>query len=86
MEKLSMFLPKDQEQADKELDCYNYLLANAIELMLKGEFAKAAVYHSNIARSLDELDRLKRNKQIAEEAKDLLEQINKQDAIRRHWF
>ena len=70
-----MFLEIEQEKANKEIDCYGYLLKKAIELMAKGEFGKAAIYHQNITRSLEELDRMKRNKQTSEEVNLLLKQI-----------
>lgn len=72
---LSMFLETDQEKAKKELDYYGYLLNNAIENMLNGEFSKAAVYHENIANSLRELERMKNTKKMHDEAWLLLKQI-----------
>lgn len=86
MANLSMFLAKDQENAKKELDCYDYLLTNAIELLIKGEFRQAAIYHYNIARSLEELGTLRVNKIVSDEAKELLRQIEKQETTRRNWF
>ena len=72
---LSMFTATDQEAAKKELDCYGYLLKTAIELFAQGEFNKALIYHQNIIRSLDELHRLKINKEMQDEAWLLLRQI-----------
>lgn len=70
-----MFLEADQEKAKKELDCYGYLLNNAIENLLNGEFSKAAIYHENIAHSLRELERMKNTKKMHDEACLLLKQI-----------
>ena len=72
---LSMFTATDQEAAKKELDCYGYLLKTAIELFAQGEFNKALIYHQNIIRSLDELHRMRINKEMHDEAWLLLKQI-----------
>ena len=73
---LSMFTNADQDSARKELDCYGYLLKTAIELFAQGEFNKALIYHQNIIRSLDELHRMKVNKEMQNEAWLLLKQID----------
>jgi len=72
---LSMFTAADQEAAKKELDCYGYLLKTAIELFAQGKFNKALIYHQNIIRSLDELHRMRINKEMHDEAWLLLKQI-----------
>ncbi|WP_026908922.1 hypothetical protein [Paucisalibacillus globulus] len=58
-----LFLPEHQDKADKELDCYGYLLINSIGLFSHADFEKAAAYHENIARSLKELGRMKEVKE-----------------------
>lgn len=72
---LSMFTNADQDSARKELDCYGYLLKRAMEFFMQGDFNKAQIYHQNIIRSLDELHRLKINKEMQDEAWLLLRQI-----------
>ena len=64
MTNLSMFLQSDQKRATQEIDCYGYLLKNAIEHLANGEYGKAATYHENIARSLHELQALKNSKDM----------------------
>lgn len=58
-----LFLPEHQEQADKEQQCYDYLLVEGIALYMESDFEKAAAYHENIARSLRELGRMKKEKE-----------------------
>lgn len=77
MTNLSMFLKSDQDRASKELDCFDYLMMNAIEHIAKGEFGKAATYHENMARTLHELQTLKNSKLMddqIEEQKQLEEE------------
>ena len=71
-----LFLPVNQSQANKELDCYGYLLNKGIELFLQGDFDKAAAYHENIARSLKELGRMKKEKETTDKTWFLLKQID----------
>lgn len=76
MTNLSMFLQADQDRAKKELDCFDYLMMNAIEHIAKGDFGKAAVFHENIARSLHELQALKNSKIMDDQIKEH-QQLNK---------
>lgn len=59
---LQMFLEDEQEKAEQELDCYGYCMSQAIESKLKGEFHRAAMWHENMRRSLNELEIMKQNK------------------------
>jgi hypothetical protein len=70
-----LFMPEHQDKADNELDCYGYLLINSIELFAHADFERAAAYHENIARTLKELARMKKEKQLHDEAWFLLKQI-----------
>ncbi|WP_096269473.1 hypothetical protein [Paucisalibacillus globulus] len=58
-----LFLQEHQDKADKEQDCYGYLLLESIGLYMQADFDKAAAYHENIARSLKELGRMKKVKE-----------------------
>ena len=83
--KLSIFRESDQERASREIDCYGYLMVKALGHVAKAEFAKAAVYHENIVRSLKELQRLKDEKEYFDEAKDLIRKIHqKEKAVSCH--
>lgn len=77
-----LFLKSDQEKANKELDCYGYLLNKGIELFMQADFDKAAVYHENIARTLKELGRMKNKRETHDRAWFLLKQIEAEQ-IRR---
>ncbi|MGG4180823.1 hypothetical protein ABEW03_16195 [Virgibacillus pantothenticus] len=84
--KLSMFLPKDQEKADKQLAVYDYNFMHAARCVAQGEFEKAAIHHRNVAHALEELQRMKNSKSSTDEARTILRQIEKQEATRRNWF
>ncbi|NBJ71018.1 MULTISPECIES: hypothetical protein [Clostridia] len=86
MANLSMFLLKDQEKADKQLAVYDYNFMHAARYVAQGEFEKAAVHHRNVANALEELQRMKNSKDTTDEARSLLNQIDKQESIRRNWF
>lgn len=87
---LSLFADADQEQAKKEIDCYGYLMKNAIELMANGEFGKAAAYHQNIALSLNSLQAMKNTKETYEEIDLKINQIkgdkDSMEMLRRNYF
>lgn len=83
---LSMFNELDKERADKELACYDYLMMNALQKVANGEFGKAAAYHENVAYTLNELQKMKNAKDLRDEAKELLRQIEDQEKLRRHWL
>lgn len=52
---------------EKEKDCYLYCIDNAFALVDRKEYAKAACYYENAARSLRELEKLKTSQEsIAE--------------------
>ena len=72
MPNLDLFLDKHQDEAKQELDCYEYLMKNAIGHMLHAEFSKAAAYHENIARSLHELQKLKNEKVAYDQAVEMI--------------
>lgn len=78
-----LFLPGDQLQADKELDCYGYCLDRAITLFAQGNFDEAAAYHENIARSLRELARMKKAKQQEDQLRELLKQAKDKKLLYR---
>ncbi|GIP61975.1 hypothetical protein J32TS6_05300 [Virgibacillus pantothenticus] len=84
--KLSMFLEKDQEKADKQLAVYDYNFMHAARCVAQGEFEKAAIHHRNVAHALEELQRMKNSKSSTDEARSLLRQIEKQETTRRNWF
>lgn len=71
----SMFLVKDQDKADNELDSYGINLNLAIESFLKGNFEDAISYHENVIRSLYELNKIKNNKRIHDKVQFILDQI-----------
>lgn len=73
MPNLDLFLDKHQEEARKELDCYNDLMQGAIKNMLHADFGKAARYHENIAESLYELQKLKNEKLAYDQAVELIQ-------------
>lgn len=87
---LSMFLEHHQNEAQKEIDAYGYMLKQAIEHMANGEFKKAAIYHENITRSLNELQHLKNTKETHEEINLKLSQIkgdkDRMEMLRRNYF
>lgn len=76
---LSIFLESDQERASREIDCYGYLMVKAMGYMAKTDFAKAAAYHENIARSLKELQRLKTEKEFYDKVKTILKEIQEKE-------
>ncbi|AUJ26583.1 hypothetical protein [Virgibacillus dokdonensis] len=86
MAKLSMFLSKDQEKADKQLAVYDYNFMHAARYVAQGEFEKAAIHHRNVANALEELQRMKNSRSATDEARSLLKQIEKQETTRRNWF
>lgn len=63
---MNNFLPSDHEKAIKELDCYNYCMTMAIEYVAINRFDKASAFHNNAARSLQELEKLKKAKNQAD--------------------
>lgn len=67
-----MFLRSNQDEANRELDCYAYLLRNSIGFFMLGDFDKAAAYHENIVRSLKELGRMKSEKEKWDKVRDLI--------------
>jgi len=71
----NLFLPKDIVMAGKELDCYGYCLNKSVEHFLNADFGRAAAYHENIARSLMELQRMKEDKRVDDQARYILSQI-----------
>ncbi|MCJ0932577.1 hypothetical protein MST22_15625 [Virgibacillus halodenitrificans] len=73
---LSMFLSKDQEEAEKLLDAYDYNMRIAAGHILKGEFKKASIYHQNMAHELEQLNALKANKKTIDQAWLQLKQID----------
>lgn len=72
-------MPKNIEEAGKNLDRYGYCLDNGIAHFLRSDFEKAAAYHEEIARSLHDLQRMKDNRLRAEEAVDILQRIKARD-------
>lgn len=72
---LNNFLKKDQERAQRELDCYGYCLNLAIKKFMDAEFEKAAAYHENITRSLKAIEDMKENKLATDQAAYFLGQI-----------
>lgn len=76
---LSMFLESDQDAASREIDCYGYLMVKALGYVAKSDFAKAAAYHENIARTLKELNRLKTEKEFYVKVKELLAEIQERE-------
>ncbi|MCG1029281.1 hypothetical protein J5S49_13370 [Virgibacillus halodenitrificans] len=74
--KLSMFLIKDQEEAKKLLDAYDYNMRIAAGHILKGEFKKASIYHQNMAHELEQLNELKASKKTIDKINLQLKQID----------
>lgn len=74
-----MFLRKDEENAYKELECYFDLQKQAIELIEKGKFEDALIYHQNMIWSIGELKRLHNDKLMTDEAELILRQIGFRD-------
>src|SRR5690606_41502377 len=70
---ISMFLVKDQDKADNELDSYGINLNLAIESFLKGNFEDAISYHENVIQSLYELNKIKNNKRIHDKVQFILD-------------
>ncbi|WP_067730968.1 hypothetical protein [Oceanobacillus damuensis] len=52
-------LEKEKAKAEKESACYAYCTDTAFDLFNKKEFAKAAVFLENAARSSRELEKIK---------------------------
>ncbi len=50
-----------------------------MRIFLNSDFEKAAVYHENIARSLNALQRMKKDKIATDQAAELLKRIEARD-------
>lgn len=72
---INNFLEKNQEEAVKELECYNYCLLKAVDHIADNEMGKAGAYHENAARSLNELQRMINEKVANDQAMLILKQI-----------
>lgn len=78
-----MFTSSDQDNAKKELDCYAYLLVNAVEQIALGNFGKASKLHQDITNSLNELQRMRDKKIMFDEANEIFNGMKHQE-IRRN--
>lgn len=67
-----LFLKKDKEKAEKDINLYGELMKNAIEAMATAEFRLGAAYHENISRTLH---RLADMKQVNEEVDLQIKQL-----------
>lgn len=76
---LNNFLKKDQERAQRELDCYAYCLNLSLENFLNNKFEKAASYHENVARSLRAIKDMKEDKLATDQAALILGQIKERE-------
>lgn len=61
------FLEGDYHDAIRLIKAYEYYHVNALQHMSVHEYDKAAAYHQNMIQSLNELQRLKNKKQIADQ-------------------
>lgn len=69
------FLDSDQEKAERQLECFEYLAEQGDAHFDSRNYGKAASYYENAARSLRELDRMQEEKRLYDEAWFLLKQI-----------
>lgn len=68
-----IFKVSNQEQAQKELDCFFYLLNGAKQAAKENEFGTSVAYLENAIRSLEELQAMKKEeKEIRDEIAELL--------------
>lgn len=72
---LNNFLPGDQLQAQREIDCFEYCSNLADSHFERGQYAEAAAYYDNATRSLRELKRMQEDKQHHDNFSLILEQI-----------
>ena len=69
------FLNHDQEQAQKEMNCFDYCTERADVNFDIGNYAVAAAYYENATRSLKALDRMQSEKEQYDKAAFILGQI-----------
>lgn len=69
------FLPKAITLAKREHDCMNYSMQQSANRLKEDDLGGAAVHLENAARSLHELQRLKNERSMAEEARELLQRL-----------
>jgi len=63
----NIFLASDYHDAIRHIKAYEYYHENALQHMSLHEYDKAAAYHQNMIQSLNELQRLKNKKQMADQ-------------------
>ena len=73
---LSVFRDIDQEQAQKELNCFHYLVQGAQQAAKENEFNKSIAFLENAIRSLNELQSMKEEKEIRDKTAEILSQAN----------
>ena len=76
MSSLSVFRDIDREQAQKELDCFYYLIQGSQQAAKENEFSKSIAFLENAIRSLNELQSMKEEKEIRDKTAEILSQAN----------
>ena len=71
-----IFKVSDQEQAQKELNCFFYLLDGAKQAAKENEFNKSIAFLENAIRSLNELQSMKEEKEIRDKTAEILSQAD----------
>lgn len=61
-------------------------LSKGIELFMSGKFGQAATYFEHVARSSRELQTMKNNKEMMEQARNVLSLMGEEERKRRVWF
>lgn len=70
-----MYLEKDREHANRELNCYEYCQEKAQTLIDQGKFEDAIIYHRNMIHSIEALKTLHKEKLTYDQAVFILKQI-----------
>lgn len=76
-----MFLPIHEDEALREIACHGHCLISSRKHFLNNDFEKAAIYLDNAARSLRQLDKLKRTRIEVDAHIFKIEQIRGQQFI-----
>ncbi|WP_217588785.1 hypothetical protein [Lentibacillus saliphilus] len=72
---LSMFRKADQDLVISLLNMHDYHKSTAEEYAIEGEFSKAAADYRNVAHTFEQLQELKKAKQMQDQAYLVLKQI-----------
>lgn len=73
------YMPGDQLQAAKEIECVKYLMSRAIKEMELGDIDSALGYYELIGRSLRELHRMRKSKRSHDRVNSFFEQLTQEN-------